>query len=264
MEKAGMKNRYVCDTCGKGVITVTLDDGTTPFMIRCRATEGCKGMMQSSFYNIPQNLTAQFEWFKPAWLKGYSREMKEYIRKGGLDLREVSLSIAHRGGMNMIGQDLYPDGRVPWDEATPPDIEKEERYWTGRLRSCAYCGSMHPADVAAAIRAGAKGEWADMKYGWPHKSYFEGIPNPHAGLLEVRVSTNFPPEGDRYKDWIKAPDGQHWHEPGRPAAVKTDGKFYSVHLMDATPEDRETIETHLGLHFEFTDDGKVTWRRVIQ
>lgn len=168
----------------------------------------------------------------------------------------MEYSIAHKQGMNSFGQGMFPDDRVPWEDAQPPDIKKGERHWIGRLRNCAYCGSMHPADVAEAIRAGAKGEWADMKYGWPHKAYFDGIPNPHAGMLEVRSSANF----KSHEDWVRV-DRDHWREPGTPATETTYGKFYTVHLMDATPEDREVIEEHLGLHFEFTDDGKVSWRR---
>lgn len=172
----------------------------------------------------------------------------------------MEYSIAHRGGMNLVGQGMWSDGRVPWDEAQAPDISKGQRYWTGQLRNCGYCGSMHPSDVVAAIQAGARGEWSDMKYGWPHKAYFDNIPNPHAGLLEIRASANFLPD-DHRKNWIKTPDG-HWHEPGTPAPEKTYGKFYTVHLMDATPIEKTIIEAHLGLHFEFTDDGKVSWKRV--
>lgn len=162
---------------------------------------------------------------------------------------------------------FHPDGNVPWSEATAPDIQAGRT--TGRLRSCQYCGSMHPADVAAAIRAGAMGHWADFKYGWPHKAYFDGIPNPHAGMLESRHSHSSPPQAqiDAGK-WIKVPTGRFsettgeptfsWHKPGQPAAATTDGKFYTVHLQDATPEDREIIERHLGLRFTF--DGKgVGW-----
>jgi hypothetical protein len=105
------------------------------------------------------------------------------------------------------------------------------------------------------------GEWADMKYGWPHKAYFENIPNPHAGLLEIRASANFLPD-DHRKDWIKSSDG-HWHEPGTPASEKTYGKFYTVHLMDATPIEKTIIEAHLGLHFTFMDDGKVSWTKLV-
>ena len=172
----------------------------------------------------------------------------------------MEYSIAHRDGMNLVGEGLWPDGRVPWDDAAPPEVASgDERRMTGRLRNCGYCGSMHPADVAAAIKAGAKGEWADTKYGWPHKSYFDGIPNPHAGLLESRASANF--KSEEHLDWTPTGDG-HWREPGKPAPATTYGKFYTVHLMDAAPEDRVVIEKHLGLHFEFTDDGKVSWQRV--
>ena len=170
----------------------------------------------------------------------------------------MEYSIAHFEGMNVFGEEMWPDGRVPWQDATPPDIEKGEKYWTGRLRSCGYCGSMHPADVVAAILAGAKGEWADMKYGWPHKAYFYGIPNPPAGLLEVRSSANFKPED--ITDWIKTTDGEHWRQPGTPASETTYGKFYTVHLRDATPENRAEIEKHLGLTFDFKEDGGVSWK----
>lgn len=88
MEKAGMKNGYTCQDCGKSIVTINIDDGTTPFMILCRATKGCEGMMYSSFYSIPQGLPAQYEWFKPKSFDGYSPEMKEHFRKGGLDLRK--------------------------------------------------------------------------------------------------------------------------------------------------------------------------------
>jgi hypothetical protein len=172
----------------------------------------------------------------------------------------MEYSIAHRDGMNFVGEGMWPDGRVPWDDAVAPDIEKGDRYWTGCLRSCSYCGSMHPTDVAVAIRAGARGEWADRKYGWPHKAYFTDIPNPHAGLLESRASANFKPK--EHPDWIQV-DEHHWREPGVPAPDKTYGKFYTVHLMDATPEERETIETHLGLHFDFMEGGKVSWHEKV-
>lgn len=169
----------------------------------------------------------------------------------------MEYSVVHKVGMNPLGESLHPDGLVPWDDARPPNLESgDDKQTTGRLRSCAYCGSMHPADVAAAIRAGATGEWADRKYGWPHKAYFHGIPNPHAGLMESRGFANFKREG-----WVQT--GPHWwREPGAPAAATTDGKFYSVHLMDATPEDRATIESHLGLTFTFTDDGQVAWHGI--
>ena len=102
MEKAGMKNRYVCQTCGKGVITVNVHDGVTPFMILCKATKDCKGVMYSSFYDVPQELPAQFEWFMPESFKGYSREMKEHFLKGGLDLRESHITTSAVDGLPAV------------------------------------------------------------------------------------------------------------------------------------------------------------------
>lgn len=178
-------------------------------------------------------------------------------------------SIAHKHGMNAYGEQEYPDGLVPWQDAYPPDIAAGRV--TGRLRSCWYCGSMHPADVATAIRAGAVGHWADRKYGWPHKAYFDGIPNPYGGMLESRTGCSNPlqDEIDAGK-WIRVPTGrcdpmtgapEHtWTSRGEAADGTTHGKFYSVHLQDASPDDRATIEAHLGLAFEFTDNGRVKWR----
>lgn len=182
-------------------------------------------------------------------------------------------SIAHRHDLNFIGQQHYPDGLVTWRGASPPNLTgmPDERQ-TGSLRACGYCGSMHPADVAEAIRAGAKGEWADLKYGWPHKAYFTGIPNPHAGMLESRDGRYGPlPEGEEqrfrqvqrgFNPQTGAPEYM-WREVGKPAGETTYGKFYSVHLQDATPEDRETIEQHLGVRFTFLEDGQsVRWSGI--
>lgn len=154
--------------------------------------------------------------------------------------------------------------KVEWSEAKAPDIENGVD--SGRLRMCSGCGSMHPSDVANAIKAGAVGSFADWKYGYPHKAYFRHIPNPHAGLLEIRSRANFEQNGyervaharysqftgdrvDDYVEWVKKSE----------APATTDGKFYTVHLTDASEEEREIIERHLGLSLNFTSDGKVSW-----
>ena len=170
-------------------------------------------------------------------------------------MTNTAKSVAHRFGMNHYGASHWADGLVEWNDPVPPKASGPD-HGTGRLRSCGYCGSMHPADVAAAIREGATGSWADKKYGWPHKAYFDGVPNPHAGLLETTGSANFEKPG-----WI-AGEGKNWYEPPRPARPTTHAKFYSVHLQDATDEDRKLIETHLGLAFTFSDSGSVSWQPV--
>jgi hypothetical protein len=184
-----------------------------------------------------------------------------------------SQSIAHQHDMHWIGKGKYPDGLVPWRDATPPNLtgQPNERN-TGSLRACSYCGSMHPSDVVAAIQAGAHGSWADRKYGWPHKAYFDGVPNPHAGMLESRtMRTDPPPENEAHK-WRRVQHGFNphtgepvywWSEVGQPAGERTHGKFYSVHLLDATPEEKAIIEEYLGITFEFLDDGqRVRWSPI--
>lgn len=191
----------------------------------------------------------------------------------------------------------------PWRDAVPPDIATGRK--TGILRGCGYCGSMHPAEVAAALRASARLDPSDRKYGWPHKFYVEGVPNPHSGMLESRCSpsnaTPFCPKRgspcehehqsfyhpecdcmrdipeqiatgeDRYgKPVIAINTGRFnehtgkpkmdWTEPGTPAPDTTYGKFYTVHLQDASAEDRDVIERHMGMHFDFKDGGVQWWQ----
>jgi len=80
-------NQYTCRTCGKTITTVDRDEGTTPMMLACRATQGCDGSMFSAMYRVDPNLTPDWEWYKPAKLpKG---DMREYVEMGGLLLREI-------------------------------------------------------------------------------------------------------------------------------------------------------------------------------
>lgn len=166
----------------------------------------------------------------------------------------------------------YPEGRTGWTKAMPPDLKVEHSYYTtGRLCSCDYCGSLHPATLAAALRQGARGHWADRKYGWPHKFYVEGIPNPFAGMPNSTMSRGYgaeSPEPQEPGPWVKLRHGfsssdgspQHaWHQVGQEQPT-VHGKFYTVHLQDATPEDRDTIERAMGLNFVFQTDGRVGWK----
>jgi hypothetical protein len=173
----------------------------------------------------------------------------------------MNKTVAHAeviGGPFKVGTPEFREGHAP-DIAAGRD--------TGRLRFCSYCGSMHPADVAAAIRAGAKGHWADFKYGWPHKAYFDGIPNPHAGMEEVRMWSSQPAEGLEERREPRYNESTGERVADRVGYIKksiagplTSGKFYSEHLQDASPEDRETIEKHLGLAFTFEPGGRVSWK----
>lgn len=97
----GKKNSYRCQTCGGFIITLDVDEGTTPFMLLCRATPGCKGFMYSSFYSCPQSFQHSYEFFKPVSLEGYDADMLEHFRKGGLDFRKV-------GGESIFKEPVKP------------------------------------------------------------------------------------------------------------------------------------------------------------
>lgn len=154
-----------------------------------------------------------------------------------------------------------------WREARPPPelgSDSDKICSMGQLRGCSFCGSLAPDDLAAALAAGATLSPADRKYGWPHKFYVDGVPNPHAGLLETlgggstrRVDL---PEGaqvieDQGGDYVR------FRVKPTPAPALTHAKFYTLHLRDATPEEKAAIERAIGLQFTFEDAG-VRWKAL--
>ena len=132
------------------------------------------------------------------------------------------------------------------------------------FRRCSYCGSVHPEDLAAEPAWHA--EWADRKYGWPHKFYAD-IPNRSASALFVVGAQS---GGTGRPDW-KAPspmagkDGLGWvafekltraqrkiaerdgwgvtrddHSDYYDFGTRAShfGKFYTVHLADPCDQRR--------------------------
>lgn len=93
MSFKGKKNVYICPK-GHKTVTVDADEGVTPFMLRCRQKDddgkhNCTEMGRSSMYQVDQNLTAEYEWYKPDNLKGLNDAEKEHVRRGGLMLRKT-------------------------------------------------------------------------------------------------------------------------------------------------------------------------------
>lgn len=81
------RNIYVCTKCLGHVITEDAEEGVTPFGMACRATIGCEGTMESSFYRVwNQTMAADFEWRKPNALEfaGLDKATIEHVNKGGL------------------------------------------------------------------------------------------------------------------------------------------------------------------------------------
>ncbi len=98
-------NIYTCDLCFEHIVTVDSVEGTTPFQTNCKATEGCKGSMQSSFYRVfDVRMKPSHEWYKPDAEECVvlHRYALEHVSKGGLLLRKIVWT-----------------GREPW---SPPSL----------------------------------------------------------------------------------------------------------------------------------------------
>jgi hypothetical protein len=145
------------------------------------------------------------------------------------------------------------------------------------FHTCSYCGSISPDDLVA--ESSWRAEWADMKYGWPHKFYVH-ILNRNPDRLFVIGSANggaaieYNP-GPRYIRWddltaeqleVCRLEGYPMRDGYKPQWImlgtRTDhfGKFYTTHLQDPelTDDVRETIQRISGLRPTFAD-GRVRW-----
>jgi hypothetical protein len=89
----GRYNVYICEECKRGVVTLDVDPGTTPFMIQCLATEGCNGMAKSLGYpegEPPATLADPIiYWVTPSdeELAKLPPLMVEHVERGGLIMR---------------------------------------------------------------------------------------------------------------------------------------------------------------------------------
>jgi len=84
-------NQYRCQECKSIITTVDIDKGVTPFMLYCRATTGCKGMMESAFYRpLNTNATPEFEWYKPSMKYAKRKGMADHVDQGGLAIRPIT------------------------------------------------------------------------------------------------------------------------------------------------------------------------------
>lgn len=168
---------------------------------------------------------------------------------------------------------------------------REPRY-LHHCRTCSYCGCVHPEDLIT--ETGWHAEWADRKYGWPHKFYITLPVRPEfADLPDSRGSTHGPLDSpyagdrDRYISVHDLTDDQievliktgslrgreelermrsetdrfHGYAFCRAGDYTLHHKFYTVHLADSEISDEVKNEIHRrsGLVFEWLDDGKVRW-----
>jgi hypothetical protein len=87
----GKLNIYTCRECRGHVVTRDLEAGVTPFMVGCKATAGCKGMMESSFYRVwDQKMRASHVWYRPVSTGFLTAGERQHVEMGGLLLREAA------------------------------------------------------------------------------------------------------------------------------------------------------------------------------
>lgn len=146
------------------------------------------------------------------------------------------------------------------------------------FRTCSYCGSINPDDLVTL--EGWQPDWADRKYGWPHKVYIGNLANPNPGLEFCIQAGPSPAPADREDTRFKlvadltSEESEICRLDGMGfSGSKMDGyvgfgkrktlpaKLYTIHLADdAIPEEtKERIGTKIGLRFEFTDDVRIRW-----
>lgn len=146
------------------------------------------------------------------------------------------------------------------------------------FRRCSYCGSMHPDDLVTTARG--RIDWADRKYGWPHKFYVhvpnqnpdalfavgsgpglvEGQPNPEGWVngsdltpAQVDILARDGWGGvDENRSYLFGPRREHF------------GKVYTIHLADPalSEETRVAAAEMCGLRFEFVPGGRIRWEPV--
>lgn len=156
--------------------------------------------------------------------------------------------------------------------------------WTWRepsrgehFRRCSYCGSMHPEDLVTTARG--RVDWADRKYGWPHKFYVH-VPNQNpdavfcvGGTSHLDITMNgrgYVSREDLTPEQVdiivrdgmgRSPDDLHY--AGYLFGTRTEhfGKVYTVHLADPDLSDdvRQQAAELCGLRFAFVEDGRIGW-----
>lgn len=147
---------------------------------------------------------------------------------------------AQRFKKHLVWRDAKPDSRFPKLPFEP-------------LRTCGYCGSIHPHDLLIALERGAILSGSDWKYGWPHKFYIN-IPNPY-GDEQAEIG------GKSYWDDKK---GERVYEPTYGAAGDYYAKWYNQHLLDAGFDDEalatlfERLMVASGIEFRL-NEGKLQY-----
>lgn len=139
-------------------------------------------------------------------------------------------------------------------------------------RTCSWCGSIHPEDLFNAVEAGAELGGSDWKYGWPHKFYVHGVPNPLAGQVVRCGSISMhksrePTEEERahYSNWREEGD-RRVADRMAPAPATLQAKWYNEHIKDfasdqaALAQFTEWLDKHSDILFNLDPEKGLGYR----
>lgn len=177
----------------------------------------------------------------------------------------------------------HPEALQRWGQTTWRPANEKKHPSNDRIepfRSCSYCGGIHPHDLLNAIEQGATLGGADWKYGWPHKFYIEGIPDPRAGerrscgsislggdYVEGKLipRTPTPEQKQQYEGWHLNEHGTWSGTQYAPAPATTHGKWYNAHFQDFNDASTflvvsEAVYKATHIKFDLSNDGKLTYK----
>lgn len=83
----GKLNVYKCEKCGREMVTIDKDAGTTPFVTIC---DECGAEARSAMYMCDPNLVPEYEWYRPTLRYIIKNPMvMQHVLGGGLLLRKI-------------------------------------------------------------------------------------------------------------------------------------------------------------------------------
>lgn len=136
-----------------------------------------------------------------------------------------------------------------------PDTSGPGTHLTHHVRTCDYCGSIHPEDLLKILESGGSLGGSDWKYGWPHKFYVTA-PNPKKGEI-VQIGSSSGPVYDEDGVLKRDAEGNYLRksDPIMGAAGDFHGKWYNEHIMDEGFDDEAraaliaALEKHAHIRF---------------
>ena len=124
---------------------------------------------------------------------------------------------------------------------TGKNLHGSFEYWhphgngTG-LVTCTHCGSLTTTAFLAAVASGVKPELADFKYGYPHKFYLDTPCKPHMRQISSKDLEVKRDAAGQVTEVVK--------QITEKRCTSTHAKFYTIHLLDASPEEVEAFNVY--------------------